>query len=99
LVLSIALGAAGFVAGLASWMGWLPTNRRINWFRGGVHAELMIMGPGVAILGVAGFYHQRALALVALAIVIGSFVLGIASPSWLVPRWYKERYPDPPGDR
>jgi hypothetical protein len=99
LVLSIVLGAAGFLAGLASWMGWLPTKRRINWFRGGVHGELMIMGPGVVMLGVAGFYHQRALGLVALAIVVAGFVLGIMSPSWLVPRWYKQLYPDPQSDR
>jgi hypothetical protein len=30
---------------------------------------------------------------------LAGFVLGLASPSWLAPRWYKERYPDPPRDR
>jgi membrane associated rhomboid family serine protease len=96
LVLSIVLGAAGFLAGLVSWMGLLPTKRRTSWFKGGVHGELMIMGPGVALLGVAGLYQQRALGLVAFAIVLGGFILGLVSPSWLFPRWYKERYPDPP---
>lgn len=98
-ILAIVAGFAGILMGLAAWMGLLPTKPRTSYFKGGVHGEVMIMGFGVVILGAAGLYHQRALGLAAFAIVVAGFVLGLVSPSWLAPRWYKERYPDPPRDR
>ena len=48
------------------------------------------------ILGTGGLYHLLALAELGLVIVVIGFVLGVVSPSWIVPRWYKEKYPDPP---
>ena len=39
------------------------------------------------------------LGLLGLAIVVAGFVLGAVMPAWLVPRWYKERYPEAPVQR
>jgi hypothetical protein len=95
-MLNFVAGFTRIFLGSASWIGWLPAKRRTNYFRGGVHAELMIMGSGLIVLSFAGLYHLRALGLLGLAIVVAGFVLGAVMPAWLVPRWYKERYPDAP---
>jgi hypothetical protein len=95
---SIIAGFVGILMGLASWIGLLPRTRRRNYFAGGPHAELLIMGLGLMVLGMAGLYNLKLLGLVGLVIVVAGFVLGVVSPPWLVPRWYKELYPDPPVD-
>jgi hypothetical protein len=93
---SIIAGSVGVVMGVASWFGLLPRTRRRNYFAGGPHGELVIMGSGLIVLGIAGMSNLKLLGLLALVIVLAGFVLGVVSPSWLVPRWYKEQYPDPP---
>ncbi len=94
--LVIVLGVISIGLGIASWIGWYPAVRRTGLFRGGTHADLAIMGVGMITLGVAGIFHVLAAALVGLAIAVAGFVLGLISPPWLVPSWYKERYPDTP---
>jgi hypothetical protein len=95
-ILCIAVGIVSTLIGVACWTGRYPTVRRTGWFKGGAHADLIFMGPGLVLIGVAGQIHAVLLGLVGLAIVLAGFVLGLISPSWLLPRWYKERYPDPP---
>jgi hypothetical protein len=93
--LSIAAGVFAILLGLVSWSGLLPARRRTSYFSGGVRGELVIMGPGLIILGVAALYHWRALGLLGLVIVVVGFVLGLIGRSWMLPRWYKERFPNP----
>ena len=90
---NVVLGGLGVLAGFASWMGWLPRRRRIGYFWGGAHAEWMIMGAGLLVLGPAVVYHLQLVGLLGFAIVVAGFVLGLVSPPWLVPRWYKEQFP------
>lgn len=94
--LIIVLGVLSIILGIASWMGWYPAVRRTGLFKGGTHADLTIMGVGMVMIGVAGMNHVLSVGLLGSAIAIVGFVLGLISPSWLVPRWYKERYPDAP---
>ena len=86
-ILILVVGLFSIFLGLVSWIGVLPTKRRTGYFSGGVHAEVMPMGFGLVILGVASAYHAVGLGLLGLAIVIAGFVLGMVSPSWMNPRW------------
>jgi hypothetical protein len=91
--LTMAAGVFAILLGAMSWIGLLPAKERTSYFSGGVKGELVIMGVGLIVLGVGGYYHWLGVALVGLAIVVVGFVLGVIAPSWMLPRWYKERFP------
>ena len=93
--LTIAVGLFTILLGIMSWSGLLPAKRRTSYFSGGLRTELIIMGPGLIVLGVGGLYHWFGLALLGLAIVVVGFVIGVIGPSWMLPRWYKDRFPSP----
>jgi hypothetical protein len=90
--LTMAAGVFAILIGTMSWIGLLPAKERTSYFSGGVKGELVIMGAGLIVLGVGGFYHWLGVGLVGLAIVVVGFVLGVIAPAWMLPRWYKERF-------
>jgi hypothetical protein len=91
--LTMTVGVFAILLGLMSWIGLLPAKERTSYFSGGVKGELVIMGAGLIVLGVGGLYHVLVVGLLGLAIVVVGFVLGVIAPPWMLPRWYKERFP------
>lgn len=93
-IVIVAFGVVGVASGVTYWMGWLPAEQRTTPFKGGAHADLVLMGVSIVLIGSTGLVGSRVPGLVGLSFIAVGFVVWLSSPPWLLPRWYGQQFSD-----